>query len=229
MTRLTVAPGYRCGRNDVGPGVITSDLTDTATPRPEGDTLSVDPLFQGARTVGRFVDDTVTDQLLRAVHDTVRWGPTANNSTPMRLLVVRSREARERLAAHMAGFNRDRVLAAPVTLVVAADTDFHLHLPTLAPHAPAAADQLAGVPDVRARTARDNTWLQTGYLVVGLRAAGLGVGPMTGMDADAVDAEFFAGTGWRTQSVLTVGWPDGEGTDRPRAPRLAWEDVAREV
>ncbi|UZN02202.1 malonic semialdehyde reductase [Cellulomonas sp. S1-8] len=210
--------------------MTTSDLIDpTASLLPGADTALADLVFHGARTVGRFVDDTVPDDLLQAVHDTVRWGPTANNSGPMRVLVVRSPEARTRLAAHMAEFNRDRVLAAPVTLVVAADTDFHLHLPVLAPHTPTAGDSLAGVPDVRERMARENAWLQTGYLVVGLRAAGLGVGPMTGMDAAGVDAEFFAGTGWRALSVLNVGWPDGEGTDRPRAPRLTWEQVSREA
>lgn len=214
---------------------MTSDLiVGTATLLPAGGSPVADlapsgAVFSGARTVTRFVDDPVPDDLLRAVHDTVRWGPTANNSTPLRLLVVRTPEARARLAGHMAGFNRDRVLAAPVTLVVAADTDFHEHLPTLAPHAHGAAERLAGVPDVRATMARDNAWLQTGYLVVGLRAAGLGVGPMTGMDADGIDAEFFAGSAWRALAVLNVGWPDGEGTDRPRAPRLAWDDVAREV
>ena len=204
-------------------------IDDITTPLPTGDASLADTVFQGARTVGRFVDDSVPDALLRAVHDTVRWGPTAANSGPLRLLVVRTREARERLAAHMDEHNRERVLAAPVTLVVAADTDFHRHLPTLAPHAPTMGDRLAGVPDVRAAMARDNAWLQTGYLVVGLRAVGLGVGPMTGMDAAGVDAEFFAGTGWRSLAVLNVGWPDGEGTDRPRAPRLAWDEVAREV
>jgi len=207
-----------------------SDLAETpTTPRPAIDAGTADRLFRDARTVGRFLDTPVPDDLLRDVHDTVRWGPTANNSVPMRVLVVRSREARARLAAHMGEFNRERVLAAPVTLVVAADTDFHLHMPTLVPHMPTAGDRLAAVPDVRARLARDNTWLQTGYLVVGLRAAGLGVGAMTGMHADGVDGEFFAGTSWRTQAVLNVGWPDGAGTDRPRAPRLAWDQVAREV
>ncbi|MBO3088517.1 malonic semialdehyde reductase [Cellulomonas dongxiuzhuiae] len=208
--------------------MTTSDyIHGSTTLLREGDSLLPNIVFEGGRTVGRFVDDGVPDDLLRSVYDTVRWGPTAMNSTPLRLLVVRSREGHERLAAHMAEFNRERVLAAPVNLVVAADVDFHLHLPTLVPHAPTSGDGLADVPDVRERMARDNAWLQTGYLIVGLRAAGLGVGPMTGLDADGVDAEFFADTSWRTLSVLNVGWPDGQGTDRPRAPRLDWEDVSR--
>ncbi|MBO0899697.1 malonic semialdehyde reductase [Cellulomonas sp. zg-ZUI222] len=221
--------------------MTTSEIIDDPTLDPTALEGAADPdalapvppvvaaLFRDARTVGRFRDAPVPDDLVRDVHDAVRWGPTANNSTPLRLLVVRSPEARERLAAHVAEFNRERVLAAPLTLVVAADTDFHHHFPTLVPHAPTSGERLAGVPDVRERMARENAWLQTGYLVVGLRAAGLGVGPMTGIDAAAIDADLLAGTSWRTLSVLNVGWPDGTGTERPRAPRLGWDVVAREV
>ena len=206
--------------------MTTSDLLET----PAGvDTAVTDRLFRDARTVGRFTDAPVPDELLHEVYDAVRLGPTAMNTTPLRLLVVRTPEARARLAAHMAEFNRDRVLAAPVSLVVAADTDFHEHMATLVPHAPTSGERFAGVPDVRAGLARDGAWLQTGYLVLGLRAAGLGVGPMTGMDAAGIDTEFFAGTSWRAIAVLNVGHPDGEGTDRPRAPRLAWEQAVRVV
>ena len=204
----------------------TSDLLETPT---RVGTAVTDLLFRDARTVGRFTDAPVPDELLQEVYDAVRLGPTAMNTTPLRLLVVRTPEARERLAAHMADFNRDRVLAAPVSIVVAADTDFHEHMATLVPHAPSSGERFAGVPDVRAALARDGAWLQTGYLVLGLRAAGLGVGPMTGMDAAGIDADLLAGTSWRALAVLTVGYPDGEGTDRPRAPRLTWEQAVRVV
>ncbi len=212
--------------------VTTSDLIDDLETlrRERGvDPATADRVFRDARTVGRFLDVPVPDDLLRDVYDTVRWGPTAMNTSPLRVLVVRSPEARTRLAAHMGEFNRERVLAAPVTLVAAADTDFHRHMPTLVPHAPTSGDGLAGQPEVRTAMSRDNAWLQLGYLVVGLRAAGLGVGPMTGMDAAGIDGDLLAGSSWRALAVLNVGWPDGEGTDRPRAPRLEWSDASREI
>ncbi|ADG75483.1 nitroreductase [Cellulomonas flavigena DSM 20109] len=208
--------------------MTTHELLETATPTGV-DTAVVDRLFRDARTVGRFTDAPVPDELLQDVYDAVRLGPTAMNTTPLRLLVVRTPDARARLAAHMADFNRDRVLAAPVSIVVAADTDFHEHMATLVPHAPTSGERFAGIPDVRAGMARDGAWLQTGYLVLGLRAAGLGVGPMTGMDAAGIDAELLAGTSWRAIAVLNVGYADGEGTDRPRAPRLTWEQTVRVV
>ncbi|UCN15678.1 MULTISPECIES: malonic semialdehyde reductase [Cellulomonas] len=212
--------------------MTTSDLMDdirTLRTTRGVDATTADRVFRDARTVGSFLDVPVPDELLREVYDTVRWGPTAMNTSPLRLLVVRSREGRERLAPHVAEFNRDRVLAAPVTLVVATDVDFHEHMATLVPHAPTSGEGFADKHDARVAMSRDNAWLQMGYLVVGLRAAGLGVGPMTGLDAAGVDGEFFAGSAWRTLAVLNVGWPDGEGTDRPRAPRLEWDQAARTV
>ena len=204
-----------------------TDLEFTPTGLAVGDDVA-DLLFREARTVNTFADTEVTDEQIRAVHDVVRWGPTMMNTVPMRLLLVRSREARERLAGHMAPGNRDRVLAAPLTIVVAADRDFHEHLDVLVPHLPDARERFAD-PDARETAARSSATLQAGYLIVGLRAAGLHVGPMAGLDAAGVDAEFFADNGWRTLMVLNVGTPAGPESVRPRAPRLEFDRVAAVV
>lgn len=210
--------------------------TDTAAPI--GQRIPdevVDLIFRNARTVNTFADGEVTDEQVRAVWDMVRWGPTAANTGPVRLLLVRSAEARERLATHMSDGNRAKTLRAPLSIVVAADLDFHEQIPRLAPHMAAMRDQLAGVPEARAQMSRDNAFLQAGYLIVGLRAAGLHVGPMTGFDAAGVDADLFAGTPWRSVLVLNVGTAplDHEGFPQPavypRQARLDFEDVARTV
>src|SRR3954454_14577912 len=150
-----------------------------------------DLLFREARTAATFLPDEVTDEQIAAVYDLVKWGPTALNTVPLRLLVVRTPEARERLAAHMNEGNRDRVLAAPVSLVLAADTGFHAHIPTLAPHAAAFRDVLEGQPETCEQMARTNALIQAGYLIVGLRAAGLGAVPMAVIVFPSVDVEFF--------------------------------------
>jgi len=211
--------------------------TDTA-PQPVADDLRVpqevvDLVFRDARTVNTFTDGDVTDEQVRAVWDVVRWGPTAMNSLPLRLLLVRSPEARARLVTHMNGGNKAKTQRAPLSIVVAADLDFHEQLPRLAPHMAGARDTFAGAEDVRARMSRDNTFLQAGYLVVGLRAAGLHVGPMTGFDAPGLDADLLAGTAWRSVLVLNVGTApaDVEGlgvpASHPRQDRLGFEDVAQ--
>jgi 3-hydroxypropanoate dehydrogenase len=183
-----------------------------------GDDIA-DLLFREARTAAAFTPDEVSDEQLAAVYDLVKWGPTALNTIPLRLLVVRTPEARQRLAAHMAEGNRDRVLAAPVSLVVAADTGFHAHIPTLAPHMAALADALEGQPEQREAMARTTALIQAGYLIVGLRAAGLAVGPMGGMDAEGIDQEFFADNGWKSLLVVNVGHVEGAATPPPPAAR----------
>lgn len=192
-----------------------------------------DLVFRDARTVNSFTDGEVTDEQIRRVWDVVRWGPTALNSLPLRLLLVRTPEARERLVAHMNPGNQAKTRLAPLSLVVAADLDFHEQLPRLAPHMPAARDNFAGSVEARAGMSRDNTFLQAGYLIVGLRAAGLHVGPMTGFDAAGLDADLFAGTPWRSIMVANVGTApaevDGMPASHPRQDRLDFEDVARTI
>lgn len=209
--------------------------TDTATTpdrtEPRVPQEVVDLVFRDARTVNTFTDGEVTDDQIRAVWDVVRWGPTALNSLPLRLLLVRSPEARERLVSHMNEGNKAKTARAPLSIVVAADLDFHEQLPRLAPHMAGARDNFAGAEDLRARMSRDNAFLQAGYLIVGLRAAGLHVGPMTGYDAAGLDADLFAGTTWRSIMVANVGTApaDAEGApaSHPRQDRLDFADVAR--
>lgn len=199
------------------------------------DERTADLLFREARTVNTFSDDEITDAQLTAVYDLVRWGPTAMNTSPLRVLVVRSPEGRARLAAHMAGGNRAKTERAPLSLVVATDVDFHEHMGRLAPHMAAVAEGLAAAPEARAAMARDNAFLQAGYLIVGLRAAGLHAGPMAGFDAAALDADLLAGTSWRSVLVLNVGQEPAEHDDLPtpatypRQTRLDFADVARTV
>jgi 3-hydroxypropanoate dehydrogenase len=198
---------------------------DTLAPALRVDDATADLLFREARTTRDFTDAEVTDEQLAAVYDLVKWGPTAMNTLPLRVLAVRSPEARERLVAHMADGNKERVADAPLSLVVAYDPAFHEHMDTLMPHKPGIRENLAGAPEVRDEMARTNALLQAGYLVVGLRAAGLATGPMTGMDRDGIDAEFFAASGWRSLLVVNVGVARGAGTSYPRAPRLAPEQA----
>lgn len=185
------------------------------------DDAVTDLLFREARTVNAFAPDEVSEELVHAAYDLTRWGPTAMNTSPLRYAIVRQGEARERLATHMAEGNRARVLAAPLTVILAADPAFHATMPVLAPHATAVADALADQEETRTAMARDNAHLQAGYLLVGLRAAGLHVGPMGGMDAAGIDRDLLAGTGWRSFLVLNLGQPAAEGATRPRGARLA--------
>lgn len=189
---------------------------------------TLDALFREARTANTFSDTPVSAEQVREVFELVKFGPTMMNIQPMRLLLVEQGEGRERLAAHMAEGNRAKTLSAPLVAVVAADMDFHTLMAEHFPHNPTAGDMFAGDADVRAQIARYNAALQTGYFIVGIRAAGLAAGPMGGYDAAGIDAEFFEGTTWRTQLVINIGHP-GENPWFDRLPRISADDAIRTV
>jgi len=182
-----------------------------------------DLLFREARTANSFSDEPVSEAQIRAIYELVKWAPTSMNTQPLRALVLRTDEARARLLPHMAEGNRAKTASAPVTVVLAADVDFHENIPQVFPHNPGAKDYFADA-DGRVEFAKLNSLLQVGYFIIGVRAAGLAAGPMTGFDAAGVDAEFFAGKPWRSLVVINVGKP-GDSPWFDRLPRLDFDQV----
>lgn len=195
-------------------------MTDTLVLAPDAQDL----LFREARTANSFTDEPVTEAQIAAIYDLVKYGPTAMNSQPLRVLLV-GPERKERLLKHMSDGNRDKTAAAPLVAVLAADTDFHDRLAETFPHFPGARDVF--VDDAsRETSARFNAALQAGYFLIGVRAAGLAAGPMGGFDAAGLDEEFFAGTGWKSFLVVNLGHP-AENAWFDRLPRLPHDDVVR--
>jgi 3-hydroxypropanoate dehydrogenase len=186
-----------------------------------------DLLFREARTANTFTDEPVTDEQIRAIYDLVEYGPTSMNIQPLRLVLVRSPQARERLVAHMSDGNKAKTGSAPLVAILAADEDYHENLPKTFPHFPAAKDLHAANP-ARPEVAAFNAALQTGYFILGVRAAGLAAGPMTGFDGDAVAKEFFPEGNRRVLAVVNIGKP-GPQAWRDRLPRLDYEEVVAEV
>ncbi|MGN9807323.1 malonic semialdehyde reductase [Micromonospora sp. L32] len=184
-----------------------------------------DLLFRAARTANTFTDEPVTDAQVAAIHDLVRYGPTALNGQPLRVLLVRSAPARARLLPHVSAGNRAKTATAPLVAVLAADVDFHHRLPELFPHRPAAKDWLADRAE-RVAQARFNATLQAGYFLLGVRAAGLAAGPMAGFDAAGVRREFFPDGRHEVLLLVNIGRP-GPDAWHDRLPRLAAEEVIR--
>ena len=182
-----------------------------------------DLLFREARTANSFTDEPVTDDQVAAIYELVKYGPTAMNGQPLRIHLVRDGEARERLIKHMAEGNREKTAAAPLVAVLAADTDFHSNLERTFPHFPGAASLFAN-DEHREGSARFNAAIQTGYFLLGVRAAGLAAGPMGGFDAAGIDEEFFAGTTLRSILVVNIGHP-AENAWFDRLPRLEHDEV----
>jgi 3-hydroxypropanoate dehydrogenase len=187
------------------------------------DPAAQDLLFREAHTAHTFTDAPVTDEQIQAVYDLVKFAPTAFNQNPLRIVLVRSPEARERLLPYMSEGNRDKTATAPVTAILAADNEFHEELPKLLPQAPGLKDAFFSERPVRERSAQFNAALQAAYFLIGVRAAGLAAGPMTGFDFEGVRKEFLDDD-HTPLMIVNIGRP-GEDAHRPRNPRLDWDDV----
>ncbi|GAA2784494.1 malonic semialdehyde reductase [Saccharopolyspora taberi] len=186
-----------------------------------------DLLFRSARTANTFTTEPVGEEQVRAIYDLVKWGPTSMNQQPLRMVLVRTDEGRQRLLPHLTEGNRDKTGKAPLVAVLAADTDFHEQLPRLFPHAPNAKD-IWSDDGFRTEHAKLNATLQIGYFILGVRAAGLAAGPMTGFDADGLSEEFFPGGKHKVLVVVNIGKP-GENAWFDRLPRLDFDEVVTTV
>jgi 3-hydroxypropanoate dehydrogenase len=193
----------------------------------ELDKNAQDLLFRSARTANTFSDEPVSEEQVAAIYDLIKYAPTSMNIQPLRVVLVRTPEARERLVGHLSDGNKAKTQSAPLTAILAYDPEFHEHLPTVFPHFPGAQDLFKGKPH-RYDTAKLNALLQVGYFILGVRAAGLAAGPMTGFDAEGIDREFFADSGYKTLVVVNIGKP-GENAWFPRNPRLDYEQVVTTV
>ena len=192
------------------------------------DDTAQDLLFREARTANSFSSEPVADEVLKAIYELIKWGPTSMNQQPLRVLLVRSQESRDRLMPYLEEFNRPKTEGAPVVAILAADMDFHEELPKVFPHFPQAKDVVFADPEVREWSGSQNAWLQIGYFIMGVRAAGLNAGPMIGFDAEGVNKEFFGDGKHKALVVCNIGKP-GENPWYPRLPRLEYDEVFSEV
>ncbi|CAA7617329.1 malonic semialdehyde reductase [Magnetospirillum sp. UT-4] len=198
-------------------------MTTPVTGPVEG--AALDTLFLAARTHIQWQDRPVPEALLRRAWDLARMGPSSANCQPLRVVFVRSPEAKARLRPALMPGNVDKTMAAPVTAILAHDLEFHDKLPVLFPHADARSWFAGNEPLIQA-TAFRNATLQAGYLLLALRAVGLDCGPMSGFDNAAVDQAFFAGTPLRSNFLMNIGYGDASALF-PRGPRLEFDEACR--
>jgi len=184
--------------------------------------------FLSARTFNAFTPRQISDETILKLYDLLRWGPTSMNCQPARYVFVRSAAAKERLTATLAEGNIAKTMAAPLTVIVAQDTRFYEHLPSQFPHAANARDLFADNATLASTTAFRNSTLQGGYLIMAARLLGLDCGPMSGFDADKLNAAFFADGRWKANFLVNLGYGDASG-NHARGPRLAFDEVAKIV
>ena len=181
-------------------------------------------LFIDARTHNAWRDQPVDDALLQQLYDLVKWGPTAANACPLRIVFVKSAEAKEKLRPCLSAGNVDKTMAAPVTAILAWDNAFYEQLPKLFPNNLDARNWYAGKEKAIYENAFRGSTLQAGYFILAARALGLDCGPMGGFSADKVNAAFFAGTTFQANFLCNIGYGDPSGVF-PRNPRLSFAEA----
>lgn len=189
------------------------------------DERSLDTVFRAARTHSVWLDKPVSDALIHQIYDLMKWAPTSANCSPARIVFVRSTAAKQRLLPAMAPGNVDKTRAAPVTAIIAHDTEFYEKLPALFAQADARS-WFAGNQPLIDTTAFRNGTLQGAYLILAARALGLDAGPMSGFDNAKVDKEFFPGGKVRSNFLVNLGYGD-HAKLFPRNPRLPFAEAAQ--
>jgi len=110
-------------------------------------------------------------------------------------------------------------------VIVAYDMAFYEKMPYLFPHTDARSwFDGKSQEDLRTICLRNGS-LQGAYLLLAARALGLDCGPMSGFDNAKVDAAFFAGTTWKSNFLVNLGYGDTSKLF-PRSPRLAFDEAA---
>jgi|SRR5436189_2245185 len=190
------------------------------------DSHSLDLILRGARTHNVFRDKPVSDTQLRQIHEIMKWGPTSTNCQPARIVFVRTQEGKDKLRPALSPGNTDKTMAAPITAIIAYDSQFYEHMPRVFPHNPAAQSLYSGEDkkEHALRTAFRNGSLQGAYFIIAVRALGLDAGAMSGFNNALVDQAFFPDGRFKSNFLCNIGYGDHSKLFNQN-PRLDFEDV----
>jgi len=191
------------------------------------DNQALDQLFLEARTQNAWKSDPVSESQLRQLYDLTKMAPTSANGSPARFVMLTTQAGKERLRPLLAPNNAEKMMAAPVNIIIGHDLAFYDKLPQLFPAGGEGYKAyFAGNEALATETAFRNGSMQGGYLILAARALGLDCGPISGFDNAGVDAEFFAGTTIKSNFICAIGHGDPSGV-WPRNPRVSFEEACQ--
>ena len=191
--------------------------------KPPQDVLDI--ILRDKRTHRFFSNRQIDLNVLHKLYDAVKFGPTASNLCPMRIVFVQSPEQKQHVISAAAEGNKVKIDSAPVTAIIAHDTAYHQHIEELSPHMDAEAFRKQDAAKLK-KIAVENSWLQAGYFILAARALGLDCGPMSGFDKAKIDEAFFMHSSWRSDMLINLGYGLGEKL-HPRGARLPFEEACQ--
>lgn len=188
---------------------------------------ALNTLFLEARSQNGWQDKSLPEGILGQIYDLMKMGPTTANSCPARFVFVQSDEAKQRLKSCLAEGNIEKSMSAPVVAIIAMDMEFYEKLPQLFPHTDARS-WFAGNDKKIEENAFRNSSLQAAYFILAARSLGLDCGPMSGLDYDKMNQEFFPDGKVKCNFICAIGYGD-ESKVFDRSPRLSFEQACQIV
>lgn len=163
-------------------------------------------------------------ELLRKAYELARLGPTSANASPARFVFLTSPGAKALLKPVLAPGNVDKTMAAPVTVIIAWDTEFHEHLPRLFPHADIRSYFVGNKPLIEENAFRKE-FTPSRILHPGCTRFGTRLRTDVRFRPDRLNAAFFPDGKWKVNLLCNLGYGD-PGKLHPRNPRLNFEEAA---
>ena len=200
------------------------EIRELRTRITELDDNGIDLILRNARSHYAWQDRPVSDDDLKKIYDIMIGGPTSNNGHPIRILFVRTEEAKQRLAPALKGNNVEKMMTSPVCAILAYDMKFYERFPELFPHDPGKMQMFIDNPKRCADDAFRNGSLQGAYFMIAARALGFDVGPISGFFNDIVDEEFFADTTLKSNFLCNVGYGDEKAVWQ-KLPRPSFDSI----
>ena len=181
-------------------------------------------IFINTVTTYNYSDKVVDDGILQELYELTKWSATSFNCSPLRLVFLKSKKAKDRIDPYLMDSNKISVKNAPICVIIGMDTKFFVDLPRNFKAVDAKVffennDELAYT------TALRNSSLQAGYFLKAVNALGLDAGPMSGFDNKSVDDEFFKDTSIRSNFLCTLGYGI-EPKGHPRGARYEFDEIA---
>ena len=193
------------------------------------DKSALDLIFREARSHNWWTGRDVTDDQMRELWDVMKYGTTSANTLPARILFIRSKEAKEKLAPCLNPANVEKTMLAPVTALIATDLNYFDNFEKLYPPRPEMKQRHASDPEFAAKFGLQQGTLQGAYFIIAARALGLDCGAMGGFDTVKADAAFLAGTSWKTNFLCNIGYADLSGIKGPRLYRYDFDEVCKVI
>jgi 3-hydroxypropanoate dehydrogenase len=183
----------------------------------------INKIFKTARSFNGWEETPVSKEQITEIYEIMKFGPTAANSCPARILFVTSEEAKANLSKHMFEGNKKKAMDAPVVAIISYDTEFYEKLPFLFPHTDAKSWYEGNATKIE-NDGKMNATLQGAYFMIAARSVGLDCGPMGGFNKKKLDAEFFKDGKNKSIFVCCLGYGKQDSIFE-RSPRLCFDEA----